>query len=266
MRARPVADAPVEALVARAEELAKRWLIAAIEAAPLHAAPGIATDELVGEAPAICAALARALASDRELDALEARRATRPDLLQAVVWRALRAELPDAAAEQVWELGDRLACAIEVLRAPLAPERAWPDALEAAIAAANGRLAVLLVVLDDADRVATVETGEEARAVYERFAGGVGAALRRGEALCPEDPGRVWVIAPGSDGGEGQALGSRIVAALHDAEPWRGAPLGASVGVAALGEDGDDAATLIEAAEQRALSAAASGISIVRPD
>jgi GGDEF domain-containing protein len=60
-------------------------------------------------------------------------------------------------------------------------------------------------------------------------------------------------------------LGSRILAALHDAEPWRGAPLGASVGVAALGEDGDDAAALIETAEQRALLAAASGISIGGP-
>ena len=243
MRARPVADAPVEALVARAEELAKRWLIAAIEAAPLHAAPGIATEELVGEAPAICAALARALASDRELDALEARRATRPDLLQAVVWRALRAELPDAAAEQVWELGERLACAIEVLRAPLAPERAWPDALEAAIAAANGRLAVLLVVLDDADRVATVETGEEARAVYERFAGGGGSRAAAGRGALSRGPG------PGVGdrsrrrrrGGTGARVADRRGAPRRGTVARRAA--GGERRVAALGEDGDDAAT-----------------------
>jgi len=46
-------------------------------------------------------------------------------------------------------------------------------------------------------------------------------------------------------------------------ESWRGAPLTVSVGLAVLGEDGHDAATLIDAAEQMRFAAEASGIGIV---
>ena len=46
-------------------------------------------------------------------------------------------------------------------------------------------------------------------------------------------------------------------------QSWRGAPLTVSVGLAVLGEDGRNAAALIDAAEQTRFAAEASGIGIV---
>ena len=46
-------------------------------------------------------------------------------------------------------------------------------------------------------------------------------------------------------------------------ESWLGAPLTVNVGLAVLGEDGHNAATLIDAAEQMRFAAEASGIGIV---
>ena len=46
-------------------------------------------------------------------------------------------------------------------------------------------------------------------------------------------------------------------------ESWNGAPLTVSVGLAVLGEDGHNAAALIDAAEQTKFAAEASGIGIV---
>jgi GGDEF domain-containing protein len=129
-RARPVADAPVAALAARAEDLAKGWVLELLESGPLTAAITLPAAEFAREAPALCAVAVRALASDEELDALRpggaayglARRAgaltgasSPPDsvravgALRAVLWAAAREELraPDAAF--VEELAERLA-------------------------------------------------------------------------------------------------------------------------------------------------------------
>src|SRR5260221_2070037 len=69
-RAGPVAGLPVEALVARAEELARRWAIALVLARPLEGLGDIPLEELAREAPALCAQTVRALESDAELDRL----------------------------------------------------------------------------------------------------------------------------------------------------------------------------------------------------
>src|SRR5256885_5306784 len=66
-RARPVADAPVAALVAAAEDLAKGWLLELVSAGPLDAAAALPFAELAREGPALCAAVARALRDDAEL-------------------------------------------------------------------------------------------------------------------------------------------------------------------------------------------------------
>jgi GGDEF domain-containing protein len=67
-RARPVAEAPVDALLARADELARRWAIALICTRPLGRIAEIPLDDLAREAPALCAQLVGALGSDRELE------------------------------------------------------------------------------------------------------------------------------------------------------------------------------------------------------
>ena len=82
--------------------------------------------------------------------------------------------------------------------------------------------------------------------------------LRRQDLLASEDQTRVWVIArdtarraparwpSGSPGG-------------GEVDPLRGAPLRVGVGLAVLGEDAHDCASLLEAAEEAAFAAAAGG-------
>jgi GGDEF domain-containing protein len=70
------------------------------------------------------------------------------------------------------------------------------------------------------------------------------------------------VIAEGSGRAEGVALGERLAAAVREGGFWRGAPLGVSVGVAVLGEDGDDASELIAAAEEARFAAEAAGLAV----
>ena len=59
-RARPVADAPIDSLLPRSEDLAKGWLLALLEQAPLDEAPGILAAELTRDGPRLCEAALRA--------------------------------------------------------------------------------------------------------------------------------------------------------------------------------------------------------------
>ncbi len=136
-RARAVADAPAEALAARAEELAHRWALTLLAARPLVEMAAIPLEDLARYAPALCASLARALSSDEELaifdvDARE--REGRPgalaataglsalaaaweapaavehiEALRGLLWKAALQELRDPTARQVADLSDRLA-------------------------------------------------------------------------------------------------------------------------------------------------------------
>ncbi len=134
-RARAVADAPSEELAARAEELARRWALAIVGARPLSEMAGVPLEELARFAPALCAAVARALSSDRELASFEVGAADQGgrtgtavaglealaggwdaaaavehvEALRGVLWRAALEELRDPSARQVADLSDRLA-------------------------------------------------------------------------------------------------------------------------------------------------------------
>ncbi len=367
-RARPVADAPIDALLLRLEDLAKGWLLALLEDAPLDDAPGILAAELARDGPRICDAVVRALASDDDLrrlapgGALEllASRAgevagaggmaatTRAiDTLHGVIWAAVRDELPRPDPEQVSELAERLSAVIELVRtaalrtvedegtrpelrvadsvespafrveppadpveppafrveppadpveppafpreppafpreppAPVAsaprpeapisgavPDALWIGAIDDEIGRAQraGKpLSLLLVELDDAERVIGASSGEEATATFGRFAQAVRGALRRQDILAIETDSRAWIIARETGRFGAQALGSRVAESVRTAHHWRGAPMVASVGVAVLGEDGHDRESLIEAAEEGRYAAAASGIAIIR--
>jgi hypothetical protein len=138
-RARAVATAPVEALLARTDELARRWAIALILALPLERIGEIPLERFAREAPLLCAHVIRALSSDEELERI-ARRAegagTPPpaqrlaemtgardgkaavealEALRGVLWEALLDELRWNSFEQsvpartVADLADRLA-------------------------------------------------------------------------------------------------------------------------------------------------------------
>ncbi|MHB1837207.1 MAG: hypothetical protein ACYCXW_19840, partial [Solirubrobacteraceae bacterium] len=136
-RARPVADAPIQPLLAHPDELAKGWLLALVEQSRLQDAPAILAAPLSREGPALCDAALRAIGSDQALRRLErdgplrrlAERAgelagarTPPeaaravDALHGVLWAALRDELRGADAELVLQLSERLGLVAEVLR------------------------------------------------------------------------------------------------------------------------------------------------------
>jgi GGDEF domain-containing protein len=90
--------------------------------------------------------------------------------------------------------------------------------------------------------------------------------MRRHDILACETESRAWIIACNTAGSGAHALGQRIAEAVRETEPWRGAPLTVSVGIAVLGEDGSTSAELIDAADSARWEAAASGIEIVRVD
>jgi GGDEF domain-containing protein len=66
---RAVADAPVGSL-ADGSMVAKAWLVALVEAAPLHDAGTVPAAELAAQGPALCAAVLEALGSEAALDRL----------------------------------------------------------------------------------------------------------------------------------------------------------------------------------------------------
>jgi hypothetical protein len=134
-RARPVADAPVAALLAQADDLAKRWAIELILARPLASLAEVPLEDLAREAPELCAQLVRALASDAELELLvvdetasgrgdsppahrlaafararDARSCVeQAEALRGVLWIAAMGELRDPSVRLVADLSDRLA-------------------------------------------------------------------------------------------------------------------------------------------------------------
>ena len=146
----------------------------------------------------------------------------------------------------------------------LDPSRSlWVGALEDEIVRSAGApLSLLLTELEDADRVSAVEPRAEARATFTRFAGAVRSAVRRQDILVCESDARAWIIARDTTRGGAYALGDRIAAAVRASEPWQGAPLVASVGVAVFGEDGRTSSELIEAAEEARFAAAAGGVEV----
>jgi GGDEF domain-containing protein len=153
---------------------------------------------------------------------------------------------------------------------PLEPthDELWVRALDEEILRsrhAGMALALLLVELDEADRIRTVESSaEEMGASFGRFAQAMRTALRRRDILACETDTRAWIVARDTMRVGAQALGGRIAGAVQAAEPWRGAPLTVTVGVAVLGEDGQDREALMDAAEQDRFAAAASGTPVLR--
>lgn len=134
-RPRPVAGLPLDAL-ADGEAPAKAWLLALIERAPLAAAGEVPAADLAREAPALCAAMLRALESDQALARLEpggdladlaaragalagagepAGAAGAVGALRVALWNALHDELRRPEAGLVADLSARLAHVCDVV-------------------------------------------------------------------------------------------------------------------------------------------------------
>lgn len=219
------------------------------------------------------------------------------DALGAVIWSEIRDELSRPHPDQVAELAERLALVTELVRGAAlrrstaealrrnastprvargeeaahpppsssgggaARDPLWARALDDEIVRAEqsgSPLSLLLVELEDAERVLAAERGG-AGVTFGRFARAVRGAARRQDILARETESRTWVIARDTARPGARALGERIVEAMREAHPWRGAPLTVTLGLAVFGEDGRDGEGLIDAAEQAMFVAAAGG-------
>jgi GGDEF domain-containing protein len=349
--ARAVADAPVNQLLARLDELTKGWLLALLEHASLDEAPGILAADLPRDGPRVCEAVVRALADDADLRRIEPdgqlellvsrtgqlAGATTPetsiravDTLEAVIWSAIRTELRDDDPDLLAEISERLARIAGLVRAavlrgatasaPASPpgthlrplpgpqqqqsqqrraqdpsgteppvarhpeppeppepedpetlsgdEQVWVGVLDRELTRAQrsgSPLSLLLLELEEAERVMAVEPPTEAAATFGRFAQTVRGVMRRQDILACESDARAWIIARDTSRSGAQALAARTAGSVRMAQAWRGAPLTVSIGVAVLGEDGSGSEELIDSAEQSMLAAAAEGVGVHHP-
>ena len=387
----PVQRAEAELLAGRAQAIAKGWLLTLLERAPLDAVAAIPAADLASEGPAVCAAFARALADDAQLDRLRPDGDLAPlaqripalagatdaattlhavDALRACLWaaaldaRGTRTDDLAPLAERLAEIalvagatalagvpaaqaapepleppstgieGQAAAAPPEEPAAPVEPtagnaDRAggageddfatplaksprpvtgparhaagpadveptptggsvtalpqrpaelgtemddgdlWIATLERHVDRAQregGGLALLRVELVDGERLAASAAAEppaEDRGVpYGRLAQAIRRAIRRQDLVASDRQGRAWVIAPAVGRAGAIALAERIGAGVEHGEHWRGAPLAATIGFAVYGEDGRDAPTLIDRAEEAMLAASAAGVRI----
>lgn len=396
----PVERAEAELLAGRARAVAKGWLLTLLERAPLDAVAAIPAAGLAAEGPAVCAALARALGSDAELDrlrpagdlasllhripaltgagdapatlaaidaaraclwaaALDARGARVDDVtglaerlaevalvvgttaLAAVGGEPLAQPAParapttgnegEGAAEPPAQAASPSGAARDTAWAPASaadadraggdedarppagrpvgahpestgparhaaraqdvgaggsvtalPQRApvelatpmddgdlWIATLERHVDRAQregGGLALLRVELVDGERLAASAAADpqpgDRGVPYGRLAQAIRRAIRRQDLVASDRQGRAWVIAPAVGRAGAIALAERIGAGVEHGEHWRGAPLAATIGFAVYGEDGRDAATLIDRAEEAMLAASAAGLPI----
>jgi hypothetical protein len=132
-------------VLARAEELARRWASALILARPLEAIGQLPLQELARDAPLLCAQVLRAVQSDVELERLSGRGAPSGheqsaaarrlaaitgardpaelvdavEALRGVLWEALIDQLTEPSARQVGDIADRLAyvCSVALVTA-----------------------------------------------------------------------------------------------------------------------------------------------------
>ncbi len=213
-RSRAVADAPVEALLEGVEELSRRWAAALVLARPLDELSAIPLDELARSAPALCEALARALASDDWLERLahdeRQRAALAPllllapesaalvadlDALRSILWDATLDELRDPSARLVVDLADRLAHVCSVALATLLDARTAAASAPAAPRAGAGARTLYRAERDQSGRAGVTlidELGEEPRPLVTdeddvpAWSAHVGVAGARSQAAEPD--------------------------------------------------------------------------------
>ena len=144
-RPRPVVTEGVEELLLRGEELAKGWLLALVEDAPLEEAAAIMAGDVARDGPRICDAVVRAIYDEADLRRIEAGGVLEPlvsragelagvrtaeaaahavDTLRSVVWSALQTELARTDPDLLADAGERLSLVAELVRAAVLRRRA----------------------------------------------------------------------------------------------------------------------------------------------
>jgi hypothetical protein len=151
-RARPIAELPGEAVLTRAEALARQWVIALIRARPLAGIGELPLEDLASEAPALCTQMLLAMQSDAELKRLAGHSAAGApeqhasaqrlasicgardavavveavETLRGVLWQALLDQLREPSPRLVGDVCDRLAYVCAVLLAAALDTGATP--------------------------------------------------------------------------------------------------------------------------------------------
>ena len=121
---------------------------------------------------------------------------------------------------------------------------------------------VLAVDVDDAERLLQADVHGEARAVLDRIERALRDELRPGDAAVRERVGRVWIVAQAGGIEGARALARRLANAVEGAGSLHGAPLRASIGIAACPDDGGDPTSLVAHADEGVFAARAAGVTI----
>ncbi|HEX7298593.1 MAG TPA: diguanylate cyclase [Solirubrobacteraceae bacterium] len=137
----------------------------------------------------------------------------------------------------------------------------WRAAAQHQLAAGRG-FALLAVEVDDAARLLAADRDGTARSALARAEDAVRAELRPGDVMAREEDGRLWIVAAELGATGGRALAERLADAVAAAATLRGAPLSASIGLAASPADGTDPAELEARADEALFAARAAGVSI----
>jgi GGDEF domain-containing protein len=155
--ARPVVELPVEALLARSEDLARAWAIALMLARPADQIGDVPLQEIALGAPSVCARVLRAVESDAELERLTASGSPAGregsfgprqlwaisgardaaalvqaiETLRAVLWEASLDAIAAPSVRVLEDLGDRLAYVCSALLAAALDAESAPAAAPA---------------------------------------------------------------------------------------------------------------------------------------
>jgi GGDEF domain-containing protein len=119
--------------------------------------------------------------------------------------------------------------------------------------------AVLVVEVDDLDRLLASQSGGEVAFALEDAERGLTAELAPADLVVRERLGRWWLTSPDRDKVAARDLGVRVAAALARAV-LGGAPLAASIGVAVCPDDGESLESLAARADEGMFAARAAGV------
>jgi GGDEF domain-containing protein len=119
--------------------------------------------------------------------------------------------------------------------------------------------AVFVVEVDDLDRLLSSQTGREVAFALETAERGLTAELAPADLVVRERLGRWWLTSPDRDPASARDLGARVAAAIAHAE-LGGAPLSASIGLAACPSDGETLDALAGRADEGMFAARAAGV------
>jgi GGDEF domain-containing protein len=122
--------------------------------------------------------------------------------------------------------------------------------------------AVLVVEVDDLDRLLAAGAGRDVAFALESAERGLTAELAPADLVVRERLGRWWLTTPDRDAELARDLGLRVADAIARAE-FGGRPLKASVGLALCPDHGDDLEALAGRADETMFAARAAGVAIV---